>query len=266
MALQYDEAYSQRLLATYLTPDVVAQREETLRALALRPGERVLDVGTGPGLLAASMADAVGTAGRICAVDVSESVLEIARRQIGSRPTIELRAADATSLPYEDGDFDVGVSTQVYEYVGEVETALRELFRVLRPSGRALIVDTDWDSIVWASSNEDRMRRVLAAWEEHAAHPRLPRRLVPMLQSVGFLVDRVFVIPLLSVGSHANTYSAGLIEFVAAFARDRRGLTEDDLRSWSGDLRELGSRGAYFFALNRFVFLATKPTDSGGSL
>jgi arsenite methyltransferase len=259
MALQYDEAYSNRLLATYLTPDVVAQREETLRALALQAGERVLDVGTGPGLLAASMADAVGPSGRVCGVDISENVLAIARQRTASHPTIELRVADAARLPYPDGTFDVGVSTQVYEYVREVEAALQELSRVLRPGGRALIVDTDWASIVWHSSDDERMANVLAAWDEHAAHPHLPRRLAPMLGRFGFRVDQILVIPLLNVRSHANTYSAGLIEFVAAFVRGRHGLEEVDLAAWSDDLRTLGSRGEYFFSLNRFVFLATRP-------
>ncbi len=265
MVLQYDEAYAQRLLDTYLTPDVVAQRTETLRALALRPGERVLDVGTGVGLLALGIADAVGPSGRVCGIDISESVLEIARRQTGSRATIELRAADATSVPYEDDSFDVGVSTQVYEYVPDVNAALRELCRVLRPGGRALVIDTDWDSIVWRSSDDERMGRVLEAWKEHAAHPDLPRRLAPLLRRVGLSVDRIFTIPLLSVGSHANTYSAGLIEFVAAYVKDRHGLGEVEVSGWADDLRALGARNEYFFSLSRYVFLANKPA-SGSSI
>lgn len=259
VTLQFDEAYSQRLLALYLTPDVVAQRDETLRALALRPGDRVLDIGTGPGLLAVSMAAAVGPSGRISAIDVSENVLELARRQIGTRSTIEVRKADATDLPYGDGTFDVGVSTQVYEYVPDVARALRELFRVLRRPGKALIIDTDWDSMVWRSSDDGRMAKVLSAWNEHAVHPDLPRRLPPMLRAAGFSVEKVWVIPLLTVGRHENTYSAGLMQFIAAFASGRHGLTEDDLRSWSDDLRRLGEQNEYFLSLNRFVFLATKP-------
>jgi arsenite methyltransferase len=55
----FDDDASRKLEAAYLTPDVVAQRRETLRALALQPGERVLDIGSGPGLLVAEMADVV---------------------------------------------------------------------------------------------------------------------------------------------------------------------------------------------------------------
>jgi arsenite methyltransferase len=63
--LQSDEEATRRVETTYLTPDVVAQRQATLPALELRPGERVLDIGSGPGLLAQEMAITVGSGGRV---------------------------------------------------------------------------------------------------------------------------------------------------------------------------------------------------------
>ncbi len=77
--LQFDEDASRRVERIYTTPDVIEQRQTILRALALQPGERAIDIGSGPGLLAREMAVAVGTSGRICGVDVSESMLALAR-------------------------------------------------------------------------------------------------------------------------------------------------------------------------------------------
>jgi arsenite methyltransferase len=73
-------AAARKLEAAYLTPDVVEQRRATLQALALRPGERVLDVGSGPGLLAAEMAEVVGLAGHIIGIDVSDAMLALGQR------------------------------------------------------------------------------------------------------------------------------------------------------------------------------------------
>jgi hypothetical protein len=56
---------------------------------------------------------------------------------------------------------------------------------VLRPGGRVLVLDTDWDSIVWRSSDEERMARVLAAWEQHLVDPHLPRTLRGSLERAG---------------------------------------------------------------------------------
>ena len=104
-----------------LTPDVVEQRRATLRALGLRPGERVLDVGSGPGLLVAEMAQAVGPAGHVTGLDVSDAMLALGHRRCAGLAGLGRASfvkADATTLPFADTTFDVAVSTQVYEYVG----------------------------------------------------------------------------------------------------------------------------------------------------
>ncbi len=79
--LQFDEETSRRVEAIYSTPDVVAQRKAVLEALELRPGERVLDVGSGPGFLAADMAVAVGDSGRVRGIDISEGMVAISQRR-----------------------------------------------------------------------------------------------------------------------------------------------------------------------------------------
>jgi arsenite methyltransferase len=257
--LQYDSEASRLIEATYTTPDVVEQRRVVRQALALRPGERVIDVGTGPALLAAEMAAEVGPGGLVCGIDVSEPMLALARRRAarpGSAP-IQLRHAGAEQLPYAAASFDVAVSTQVLEYVGNVPGTLAELHRVLRPGGRALVLDTDWDSIVWRSSDDQRMERVLVAWEEHLVDPHLPRTLKGSLERVGFQVAPPQVVPLLNVGFDQATYSAGLLEITARFVVSRKGLTAEEVNAWAADLRVLGAEA--FFSLNRYLFLATKP-------
>jgi protein-L-isoaspartate O-methyltransferase len=64
--LEYDNEATKRLLAVYVTPDVIAQRNQFLRALDPQPGERVLDVGSGPGFLVTAIAEAVGSSGSVC--------------------------------------------------------------------------------------------------------------------------------------------------------------------------------------------------------
>jgi SAM-dependent methyltransferase len=179
-----------------------------------------------------------------------------AREPAAGAARVEFAAGSAEALPLEDGSVDVAVATQVYEYVEDMPGALAEARRVLRPGGRLLILDTDWDSIVWHSGDEERMRRMLAAWDEHLAHPGLPRVLRGLLVEAGFSVTRRAVIPILNAGHDPDTYSAGLIGFIAAFVPGRRGLTEADAAAWAQDLRGLGPD--YFFSLNRYVFLARR--------
>jgi arsenite methyltransferase len=120
--LRFDDEGSRRLEAAYLTPDVVAQRRSVRGWLELRPGERVLDVGVGPGFLAAEMAGEVGADGIVAGIDVSESMLALAK---GRDAAVELRVGSVGSITYPDATFDAAVSTQVMEYVADVPVQRR---------------------------------------------------------------------------------------------------------------------------------------------
>jgi arsenite methyltransferase len=255
----FDATAARKLEAAYLTPDTVEQRHATLQALRLRPGERVLDVGSGPGLLAAEMAQVVGPAGHVTALDVSDAMLALSRRRCADLDgvgRVGLVKADAAALPFGDAIFDAATSVQVYEYVADLPSALAELHRVLRPGGRVLILDTDWDSIVWRTGDEARMARVLAAWDEHLVHRDLPRRLPQLLAEAGLALERCAVVPILNVGYERETYSGGMIELMAAFVAERRGVSADEAEAWAAELRGLGRD--YFFSINRYLFLARR--------
>jgi arsenite methyltransferase len=250
--LEFDEQTARQVEAVYTTPDVVEQRRAFRAAVAARPGDRVLDIGSGPGFLAVEMAADVGPDGRVDGVDPSASMLALARRR-DSAGAVEFREGDALALPFEDESFDVAVSTQVYEYIADMPAALAEARRVLRPGGRLVILDTDWDSIVWHSSDRDRMQRVLEAWNAHLADPYLPRHLPGLLAAAALELRDCSVIPLLNRTYDAGTYSAGLIPIVAEFVAGRG---EAEAKAWAEDLRGLGED--YFFSLNRYVFVATR--------
>jgi ubiquinone/menaquinone biosynthesis C-methylase UbiE len=255
--LQFDPEVSRQIESVYTTPDVIEQRRVVRTALALRAGDRVLDVGVGPGLLAAEMAAEVGPDGRVCGIDISDSMLAIAgtRAVVPDGPALELELAAADRIPHGAESFDVVVSTQVFEYLDDVPGALNEIRRVLRPAGRVVVLDTDWGSIVWRSTDDKRMARVLTAFEEHLEDPHLPRTLGDSLSKAGFTVTHQQVVPMLNTGYDARTYSAGLIDIVEAFVPGRAKVTDQEATAWAEDLRSLGE--SYFFSLNRYLFVAT---------
>jgi arsenite methyltransferase len=256
----FDAETARKVEAVYMTPDVVAQRSATLKSLHLVEGERILDIGSGPGLLAHDMAAAVGPQGRVCGIDTSEPMLAMSEKRCAAQPWVEFRQADATQLPYPEGSFDAAVSTQVYEYVPNIPAALAELYRVLRPGGRAVILDTDYGSLVIYTEDKARMARVLAAWNEHFVHAELPRTLSGQLRDAGFAIRQRDVIPMFNPEYHANTYSYGLIDLMASFVVGRQGVTEDEAATWAAEFRDLGKQGRYFFSLNRYLFAAEKPS------
>ena len=253
--LQFDEDAARHIQRVYSTPDVVEQRAEVLALLSVQPGERVLDIGSGPGFLVASLADAVGPSGGVHGLDPSAPMNAVARGVIGDRPWASIDEGDALALPYPDGAFDAATSTQVYEYVADVPKALAELRRVVRDGGRALVLDTDWDSVVWHVADRERHRRVMAAWEEHLVHSHLPCVLPGQLRRARFRVTGRHLIPLFNPTYGQNTYSALTMETIARFVAGRQGLTETEVDAWMADLRERGAEDDYLFSVNRYCFV-----------
>ena len=111
-------------------------------AASIGPGDRVLDVGCGTGVIAREAAVRVGPEGRVTGFDLNESMLAVARRV---RPGIEGRQGDIVERPFDDASFDVVASQFVLMFVADQVAALREMWRVLVPGGRLAVA-------VWSDS------------------------------------------------------------------------------------------------------------------
>ena len=257
-SMDYDEAAAERLEAVYLGSDVVAQRVETLRLLGVQPGEAVLDIGSGPGFLASDLADAAGPKGRVIGVDISEPLIARARQR-ARQNWLTYELADATALPFEDAIFDVVVSTQVAEYIADIEGFCAEFTRVLRPGGRGLIVATDWDAVCFHSEDPDRMNRVMAAFAPHCADSRLPRTLGRRLRDAGLDVDKIAYFPIINASCYEGSYSKGLMPFIKNYVMGQGSLTEVELDAWMAEQAVLDARGEYFFSTGRFMFMVSRP-------
>ncbi len=262
--MTYDAAAAERLDKVYLGSDVAAQRQDTIKRLAVAAGEHVLDVGCGPGYLAPSLADATGPKGRVVGVDLSPEM--IARATSKPAPAwLSYQVADAADLPFDDASFDVVVSTQVAEYVSDIEAFCAEVHRVLRPGGRVLILATDWDAVCWHSEDPDRMDRVMAAFAPHCARSRLPRTLGQRLRSCGLHLEDVGYFPIVNVDRYDGCYSAGIVPFIQAYVSGQGTIPDAELEAWAQEQVALDARGAHFFATGRFSFLVTKPGADGGN-
>jgi arsenite methyltransferase len=241
-----DMARLQRLVAQ--THDMSVRRSAVVQALNLRPGERILEAGCGGGAYTYETARFVGPAGRVCAIDVSPDQIAAASERCRDVPWVECRVADVTALPFADGEFDAAFAVQVLEYVPELDDALREIGRVLRPGGRAVILSTNWSSLVWHSDHPQRMTRVLDAWTEHAYLSDLPAVVGPRLRRAGLEPHRQTPVPMLNTSYQEHAVSFWLARLIRAFVVGRNGITETEGDAWLHEFDDLEAREEYFFS------------------
>ena len=131
-ACEYYEGYWQQQLEPAQT--------RLLQMAHLRPGERVLDVACGTGLVSFPAAEAVGTSGAVLGTDISEQMVETAR-EIAAKNRIEhvsFDRTDAEELTMADGTFDAALCALGLMYVPDPVKAMAEMYRALKPGGRAV--------------------------------------------------------------------------------------------------------------------------------
>ena len=124
----------------YFVPAIGRPVADDLIAVAgLQPGQRVLDVACGTGVVTRLAAERVGAAGAVAGLDVNPGMLAVARSQTPPGTSIDWHQANADSMPLPDEAFDVVLCQMGLQFVSSKLAALREMRRVLKPGGRALV-------------------------------------------------------------------------------------------------------------------------------
>jgi arsenite methyltransferase len=253
--LVFDEKIVEQLEVVYLSRDILRRRRLVYEALDARPGDRILDVGCGPGFYSRELLDQVGPEGSVTGIDQSPQMLAVARRRSEGFGNARFEEGDATGLPVESGRFDRAVSVQVLEYVADVPKALAEMHRALRPGGRVVIWDVDWATLSWHSEDPERMARVLEAWDDHLAHPSLPRTLAASLRKAGFEDVRMDAHAFATTELSEETYGGATLPVIERYVRQQGSA---DVDAWADEQRALGERGEFYFACMQFCFSGVK--------
>ncbi|MCF6325053.1 MAG: methyltransferase domain-containing protein [Gammaproteobacteria bacterium] len=129
--------------------------QETLKRVELHPGEYLLDIGCGTGALLAAVEQRYPET-VLAGIDPTSEMLDVAGERLSNR--VQLQQGWASTLPFADDTFDLIVSCNMFHYIREPMVALKEMKRILKPTGRVVI--TDWCSDYIICKIYDRFLRV----------------------------------------------------------------------------------------------------------
>ena len=224
----------------------VARRMSAFTALAVESGLAVLDVGCGGGHLVRELALAVGDGGRAVGLDMSAEQIGVARDLCADVPAAELIEGQATNMPFEDGAFDGLASIQALEYIPDVDGALAECRRVLKPGGKAAFVSVLWDHWRFHGPDPELNDRLLDAWRTHCPHQMLPIEMPRRLVATKFGGVLCQPIAFMNGSLHENAYAYWVSKIAAAFAIGQ-GIPEEDVRRWQEQLARADEEGRFAF-------------------
>jgi len=150
----------------------------------LRPGQRLLDVGAGPGTITADLATLVAP-GEVVALEVNDEAAAATRQ---GAPGVDVRVGDVHALAFGDGEFDVVHAHQVLQHVADPVQALREMVRVARAGGVVAARDSDYATFAWwpRLPELDRWLELYsAAARANGGEPDAGRRLLSWAHAAG---------------------------------------------------------------------------------
>jgi len=235
-------------------PDVLAQWHHYLDLLCVQADARVLDVGCGSGDALRLLVRIIPEVGPVIGLDKSLERYAANHAQARAEaPQISFRSGHAQALPFDDHSFDRVLCVDTLEWVPDPVQALREIRRVLRPDGIALIVHSDFDAQVFASSDRERSRRIVHAFSDAGPNGQIGRELRGLCCQSGFASIEASVYVLVNTDWRLDLYGYQVAHMMAEWLKEKQLLTESVLANWIDDLRQRGAAGCFFYSINRNI-------------
>lgn len=240
-------------------PDILAQWRHYLDLLCVQADAQVLDVGCGSGDALRLLVRIIPEVGSLIGLDKSLERYAANHAQARAEaPQISFRSGDAQALPFDDRSFDRVLCVDTLEWVPNPVQALREIRRVLRPDGIALIVHSDFDAQVFASGDRERSRRIVHAFSDAGPNGQIGRELCGLCRQSGFVSVDASVYVLLNTEWRPDLYGYQAAQMMTEWLAKQELIVGSDLTDWLDDLQQKDGSGCFFYSINRNICRCVK--------
>ncbi|HEY6597931.1 MAG TPA: methyltransferase domain-containing protein [Pseudomonadales bacterium] len=198
-------------------------RAEQLRLLepaGIASGQRVVDLGCGPGFLSLAVAEIVGATGAVHGMDINERFVADGTRRARERGLghATFHHVAGAALPLDTASMDVVVAKNVLEYVPDLNATLAEAVRVLAPGGRLHAIDSDWGFVIvepWGKATVDRF---FAAAAPAFREPYIGRKLPAAFHAAGLSDIEVRIVPIVDRSGAMLSVLRNMRSYIRTFA------------------------------------------------
>jgi ubiquinone/menaquinone biosynthesis C-methylase UbiE len=228
----------------------------------VKKGQRLLDVGCGPGGDAMALARLVGRKGFVVGVDSERGFIETAQRcalSAGLASRMHFRIVDLLPLPFRSDEFDATRSERTFQHLTDPEPALAEMVRVTRPGGRMVLVDIDWVSASVDSpfpGVERLLKRILI--DEVIPNPYAGRSLYRLMRAQRLEEIEVESVPVTISALHDLRQLANF-DRCEAIALERALISEERLAQWRAALVQAEAERTLFAQVNLLLVAGVVP-------
>jgi ubiquinone/menaquinone biosynthesis C-methylase UbiE len=236
-----------------------AIKRRSFAMLEARLDAHILDVGCGTGDDVRTLAQTVGSKGRVVGVDSSETLIAEARKRAeGTNLPVEFCVGSIYQLDFADSIFDACRAERVFMHLDDPRRALAEMMRVVKQQGIVTVFDPDWETLIVDASNREVTRKILNYGCDHGANGWIGRQLVGLFRELG--LKDIAVNPETFV-----TMDFALANQAFAFQRDVEGATQagmisaDEAASWLADQEQRAQEERFFTAVMSFGVSGKKP-------
>lgn len=227
-------------------------------SLAPQPGERLLEVGSGSGVICRLVAPHVAPGGEVVGLDISPQFTTVAREyaagaELGHLTRFE--TGQAEDLPYPQDSFAGAFALRLLMHAADPDLVVRELARVVRPGGRLVLADWDFGTVAVSHPDRELTRRILN-WrtDHHGGDDWSGRKLLGRARQAG--LQDIHITPL-AVASQDDSSALTLSLWRAAeVAREKSIISPLEHDAWVEELKAQIERGDFFTSITYFILKA----------
>ena len=201
------------------------------------------------------IAKMVGTNGRVIGTDLSNTMIEVSKsRHSNSNLPLEFFVADALQQPFEDESFDRIRIERVLMYIKSIDTAFKEFTRLLKPDGKLIIFDFDWDALVFAHTNKELTRKIVEFISDSFPSGRIGADLYRYFKNFGFSDVKIksfgYTVPL--------EFAKRVCEGITQTGISDKFFTQDEITNWWAALDRDNKDNKFFMAFQGYLVVGTK--------